>query len=257
MGDLVIFQMWAGSRQEYIAKHEFYVEQARKRLLAQFEDISGEADKFAEEWLSKAGRLFDPELYDTASFYERAHDKSINFYEMLNDMHNQTRLSVIAGMYHQWDKQLRDWLSTELRSVNQAFGDGELKAAIWRENISQIFTLLECCDWKVRAQPYYVQLDICSLVVNVYKHGIGNSFDELKKNHREFLKEIFSDTLSTDARDRYLDHTHLRVTDEHLSLFSDAIIAFWSDVPEEILQSTIIAHPPIWFKRAWDYDIKD
>ena len=100
-------------RQELISNHKFYVEQARKRLLSQFEDVSGEADKFAEEWLSKADQWFDPDRHDPDEFQEQAYDKSITFYGLLTDMHDQTRLSVIAGMYHEWDKQLRDWLSLE------------------------------------------------------------------------------------------------------------------------------------------------
>lgn len=95
--------MWEPFRQQLISNHQFYMEQAQKRLLSQFKDISGEADKFAQEWLSKADQWFDPDRHDPDEFQERAYDESITFYGLLTDMHDQTRLSVIAGMYHEWE----------------------------------------------------------------------------------------------------------------------------------------------------------
>ena len=44
-GTYVLFQMWGPFRQSLIDGHLFYVEQARKRLLTQFENIEAEADK--------------------------------------------------------------------------------------------------------------------------------------------------------------------------------------------------------------------
>jgi hypothetical protein len=255
MGDRVIFYMWEFVREQLISRHQFYGEQARKRLVSQFEDVSDEADKAAEEWLKEAGQWFDPDRHDPDAFQEQAVEKGLTFFELLTEMHHQTRLSVIAGMYHEWDKQLRDWLSTELEKVDKAFLGGEMKRAIWRVNITDIFDLLESFDWHLRAQPYYVQLDTCRLVVNVYKHGLGSSFAELKKDHPQYLENYLSDELDEDVRDRYLNHTHLKVTDEYMSQFSDAIIAFWKGVPEKVLFSTI-TNPPNWFNRAWDHDVE-
>lgn len=253
MSDRVIFQMWGPFRQRLILNHEFYVEQAKKRLLSQFEDISEEADKFAEEWLSKAGQGFNPDYHDPSDFYEQANDESITFYELLNDMRDRTRLSVIAGMYHEWDKQLRDWLSIEL---GKSFSGEKTKDAIWKATFVDIFDLLECFGWQVRAQLYFTQLDACRIVVNVYKHGLGNSFSELKRDHPQFLEDGFGDTLSADVRSKYLDHTHLKVTDAHIAVFSDAIIAFWNDLPENVFQSSI-TRKPNWLSKAMDKDLKE
>lgn len=98
-----------------IARHEFYVEQARTRLLSQFENISADANRAGDEWLTQNAHEFDPDRHDPGDFYERAYDITISFYQSLSDMHEQTRLSVVAGMFHQWDKQLREWVSGEVR----------------------------------------------------------------------------------------------------------------------------------------------
>jgi len=58
MSDYVLFQMWGPFRQSLIDGHLFYVGQARKRLLSQFDDIEADADRAAEErsvWLAKQG----------------------------------------------------------------------------------------------------------------------------------------------------------------------------------------------------------
>jgi hypothetical protein len=64
-----------------------------------------------------------------------------------------------------------------------------------------IFDMLECFDWKVRGQPYFSQLDICRLVVNVYKHGLGKALAELKKDHPQFLEDVFRN-----SENSVLDH---------------------------------------------------
>ena len=139
----IFLHMWEPFRQQLISNHKFYVEQAQKRLLSQFEDISGEADKYAEEWLSRASQWFDPDRHDPDDFQVQAYDESIDFYGLLTDMHNQTRLSVIAGMYHEWDKQLRDWLSLEIR---RSFPGEKTRAAIWGQPFPGIFDMLKCFD---------------------------------------------------------------------------------------------------------------
>ncbi len=39
------------TRRIILSKHRFYVEQVRKRLLAQFDDIEGQADQYQDELL--------------------------------------------------------------------------------------------------------------------------------------------------------------------------------------------------------------
>lgn len=110
MNDIVLFQMWEPHRQMLIATHLFYVEQARKRLLSQFVDIEKEADKAAETHLEKMSQNFDPDRHDPAEFDEAAHEEAVAFYQLLTDMRKRTMLSIVAGIYHEWDKQLREWL---------------------------------------------------------------------------------------------------------------------------------------------------
>jgi hypothetical protein len=102
-----LFQMWSDFRQSLIRRHEFSVEQAQKRLRSQFENMEAEADMAGEEGPEESGRYFDPDRHDEGSFYEAAQDVSIEFYGLLYEMRENTRLSAVAGMFHEWEKQLR------------------------------------------------------------------------------------------------------------------------------------------------------
>src|SRR3546814_10081673 len=114
--DRVLFQMWGPFREFLIADHQFYVTEAKRRLLDQFTDesIKADSDRFEREWLANRSSFFDPDRDDEGAIYEQAWDESIAFYERLDDLRNATRLSIIAGMYHEWEKQLRDWLGKDM-----------------------------------------------------------------------------------------------------------------------------------------------
>ena len=246
MSDYVLFQMWGPFRESLIAGHLFYVEQARKRLLSQFEDIETEADKAAEDWLEKSSSRFDPDRHDLSDFYEAANDAGIEFYTLLSEMRDQTRLSVVAGMFHEWDKQLRDWLVREI----QHWHHGDAAALkIWSADFQQIAELLERLGWAINSAAYFQSLDACRLVVNVYKHGKGKSLDDLKVKYPEYLHDPFSGTGGAFSGVKHRDHTHLKVSDAQFQAFSDAIISFWQGVPENIFESEV-KDVPDWFGKA-------
>lgn len=246
MSGYVLFQMWGPFRQSLIDSHLFYVEQARKRLLSQFNDIEREADRAAEEWLEQHSHRFDPDRHDPGAFCEAANDAGIEFYQLLSDMRDRTRLSVVAGIFHEWDKQLRDWLVREVRHWHR--GDAVV-SKIWTVDFGKIADLLECLGWNIRGEEYFNKLDACRLVVNVYKHGEGKSLDDLKQNYPEYLDDPSSAIGIEISGKDWLNYTHLAVSEEQLQVFSDAIVSFWRDVPENIFASQVTSVPD-WFGNA-------
>lgn len=245
MSGYVYFQLWEPFRRSLIARHNFYVEQARKRLLSQFEHIEVEADAAAEQWIEKNSQYFDPDRHDDGSFYETANEEGIAFYELLTEMRDQTRLSVVAGMYHEWDKQLREWLVKETKHWHR--GD-ELPAQIWKVNFNQMMALLECFGWANPRAPFFKILDACRLVVNVYKHGDGGSLRDLKKRYPEYLDNGYRINGNLQLDRSMLNHNHLFVSEAQLATFSEAIIKFWEDFPSEVTESDRPA--PAWFNEA-------
>lgn len=243
---LLAFQMWEPMRQAWMAEHRFYIEQARKRLLTQFDRMEEEADKAAREHLDQISEFFDPDRHDEAEFYESANDKGIEFYQLLSEMQERTQFGVIGGMYHEWDKKLREWLSSELRGWHR--GKNVVKA-IWMADISSVFDLLHVFGFDPRVVAGYERLDAMRLVVNVFKHGDGTSLDELKEKYPEFVPDPLGD--AGEYRSCFLDHTNMKVTDEHIGQFSEAILSFWEAVPKEMWFKQEEIEVPKWFEKAY------
>jgi hypothetical protein len=245
----ILFQINKDRRARFIAGHKFYVGQAATRLLSQFQNIESEADSFAEEWLNSVGHNFDPDRHDPASFYEQANDERIYFYLSLSEMQERTRLSVVAGIFHEWDKQLRSWLIGEINHWHR--GDN-INKEIWKVNFEQVKDLLEAFGYDIKTQGYYHSLNRCRLVVNAYKHGHGNAFEAIKKQYPEFV-ETFGATDSMYLK--YADHDALRANESHIEEFSNAIVEFWNSIPEDVYKEKL-ADFPKWFQKAFNKDIE-
>lgn len=250
MSGYVRFKMWESHRQLLIENHRFYVKQACKRLLSQFDGIELEAKKAAEEWLERRSHHFNQDRHDPSSDYEAANDVGNEFYGLLGNMRDQTRLSVVAGMFHEWEKQLRDWLVIEIGHWHR--GD-QTTSAVWSADFGRIAELLECLGWKVRNAPYFATLDACRLIVNVYKHGEGKSFRDLKQHYPEYLENPYQLIANVIPDGGYRDHQHLKVSDEQFQSISEAIVAFWCEVPANVLDSHVTKLPN-WLTKAMSND---
>lgn len=253
MTDSVLFQMWSRHRAQLLEKHRFYVSQAKERLLKQFTEdaISAEADKAAEEALERRGQFFDPERHDPGEVGEAAYHDGVWQFELLSELRDNVRLSIVAGFFHAWEKSLRQWLVDEIAHWHR--GDAT-KRVIWKKNIAELFDLLESFGWGLQARPYFKDLDACRLVVNVYKHGDGPSLNELAIRYPHLFDHPFGD-MTGELEEAWLSprFEYLRVCDGHLDAFSNAILRFWQDIPENIFDSQI-KEPPAWLIKAIEKD---
>lgn len=253
MDDYVLFQMSSRHREQLIERHKFYVQQAQLRLLDQFteEAISQEADRIAQESWERHGQYFNPDYHDQSEFAERAYDDGVWRYQLLTDLRDGVRMSIIVGFFHVWEKNLRQWLVNEVRHWH--YGDAP-RDMIWKVKLADIFDLLESFGWPLKSSVFFTKIDACRLVVNVHKHGDGASLKELSDRHPAYLKhpigtilgEISGILLRT-------SHEDLNVTEANLEEFSEAIIRFWEAVPENVLNSQI-SDPPDWLVKAIEKD---
>jgi hypothetical protein len=196
----------------------------------------------AEELLRDV--YFDPEVDDPYDIYEAVQDKSIELYQMLRDLQDRTRLSVIAGMYHEWDKQLRDWMTREMRHWHHG---PAAKQAIWNADLPALLELIQSFDWDITALTCHNRLEAMRLVVNVFKHGEGTSLEKLKSRCPDFFPATGSINGGLPAH--LIDHSQMVVEDRHVEEFSEAIVTFWEAVPERIIAKDEI-DPPRWFEKA-------
>lgn len=246
MNDLQLFFMDDNLRALRIKEQQFYISQAHARLLSQFENIGDEATAAGDEWMSRIGAWFDPEWHDAAGFYEQAYEIEIDQYLMLTNLQNQTRLSVVSGFFHEWEKRVREWLVAEVRRWCR---DSAAASTIWRKPISEVLELLVGCRLVNPETGYFKKLDACRLVVNVYKHGEGSSLVSLMKLYPEYLgRELYSGS-ELDPSLPYGMYHYLNLDDDQVHEFSDAVVAFWEGLPDRRYNSEVERWPE-WFVKA-------
>ncbi len=255
MTDRVLFNMYSGHRAQLIEKHEFYVDQAQKRLLDQFTDeaISEEADQEEQRSYEKRGQYFDPDRDDPADSMEEAFHDGVWRYQLMTELRDNVRLSIIAGFFHEWEKNLRQWLVDEVRKWHSG---EEARSSIWKKSVRDLFELLESFGWSLKTVPYFAKLDACRIVVNVYKHGDGPSLRELASTYPQFLEHPL-EAMRGQVGDKWFapSYEHLKISDQDLEGFSDAIQNFWKDIPENVFNSQF-ASPPVWLSKAFEKDKK-
>ena len=217
-----------------IDSQKYYFQEAKNRILSNFGDIEKDAENFREEWLRNNACHFD----DPADYYENAWDYSVEFYIRLNEMKRRTYLSVLSDMFFEWDKKLR---KIHIDVSNTYFRSEKLEKAIWKQSFSELLDLFSVYGWNVNSK-IREQLYKYSLVVNVFKHGEGTSFNELIKNYGELFEQ---GGLSFPRPDG------LWVKDVDLNTLSDAIIHFWTDIPQELPDKDDYSVPH-WFEKCFD-----
>lgn len=240
----VLLQMSPDKRRRILAGMEFYLEQAKKRLLASFDPaiMEDDARSYAERHFHASGRHFDPEQHDIADFADAAWEAAADFHIRLIDMRRETMLSVVAGMYHTWEKQLREWLVGEFA---HSFDMTRLRKQLWDKKTEQLFELLSGIGLMIKEQSFYPLIDECRLVVNVYKHAEGSSFDELKSRQSRYFGASVRDGILSP----HTAHSHLEVSIGDTEMFHNAIADFWKFIPDNIPwphDGTV----PDWFAKA-------
>ncbi len=241
--EVVRLNLWNEVRAQLIERLDFYHAQAIKRILDQFRDIEAEADRYAEESYDRRGQYFNPDTDDPASSAEAAWDDGVAYYGLLDDLRKQMILSIAAGMYHEWDKQFRDWLDREL---GHNFSLDRIRPELWKQDIGTLFEMLELWGWDLKSQPFHDVIDSCRLIVNVYKHGHGTSLNQLKERFPQYLRSLGDPgTFGWD----YVHYNQLEVDEEALTLFHGAFRDFWKYVPARTIAGHDKSLPP-WFEKA-------
>ncbi|EKE6959038.1 TPA: hypothetical protein ACP604_005026, partial [Escherichia coli] len=112
--NFVTFWLAKVDRPYFLEPHEFYVSEARRRLLSQFGDLTQEAEEREKQFLEYTAEHFNPDFDDPMAAYEQAYEEGVNYVWSLIEMQETVLLAVTAGMYHQFDKKLREKTIREL-----------------------------------------------------------------------------------------------------------------------------------------------
>jgi hypothetical protein len=229
----IAFYMSGGDRQILIHNHMVYFNEAQRRLLCQFNSITNDADVFKLDFINAEKKKSNFKSSNIPDLVKHADLVKADFFLLLENMRDQTYLSVAAGMYHGWDKQLRDWLS---REVAHWCNDAErVQKKIWSVQFHQMRELIESLC-KGHQQTSFTSIEALNVVVNAYKHGEGQALEKIKTSFPQYLRCPFDDE---SLNREFADHTNLAIDDLHLKDFAEAIERFWNEIPDRVPASNV------------------
>ncbi len=214
-----------------LQEHDFYVLQTDGRVLAQFRDLENEATDFANAEYEKLIQQPADEDADLADLAAIAHDRAVAHYGLLADLRQRVILGALAGLYHAWEKELRDFIERELISELHSTSMAEKEA--WSGPITNVFDLLTDFGWPVRDETFYPLIEACGLIVNVLKHGKGRSLKELSQKYPAYLEDPLGLGVPN-LLPGYLDHTLLKLSDAQYNEIAGALRNFWEAFPERL-----------------------
>lgn len=256
MADYAVFQMTPAQRQALIEEHQFYVDQARKRLFSQFETIDADAYEAADAWLEKMGGRSHPDGDDADDFYNAAHEVAERFAGQLHEMRGQIRMAIVAGMFHLWEKNFRRWLIGQVSSV---FGLGEnLDKAIRNISIDDLVLIIKNNSENSAYIIFENEIYNISLIVNVYKHGSGESSSRLLIKTPSYIilniENMFSNVKNVGSQYTLTSYLNIDISDEVFENLSCSFINFWNAIPENFWLSQW-EKGPNWLEKAIAKDL--
>lgn len=224
----------SSERELIIEAHDFFVSELMSRVFSSFRDISSEADDKAHEHYEALASLPDSYGVDPSSAADQAFDRGFEFYDSLWEMKRQVTFGALAILYQQWDKGVRTFIERELGFfVSPAW----LEKAIWYANVEKLIKFLENQGWNIKDYPWFAEIDAMRLLVNVFKHGKGQSFDQLCQLYPRYSKGALG-VFAGDEPDFFEGVNglpeHLEISETEFLDFANAIRSFWLSFPESI-----------------------
>lgn len=221
----------SSTRDMFVQKHRIYAKLVRERLLSQFNDLEGDADRYLAEAMEEMSSRPSAGYDDDSHIPEMAYDASCSRYSQLVVLKKQVLLGSLAGMYHQWDKDLREHLDRELSH----YTDKEWIAKhVWRPESLKVLDILTEFGWEVKTKPFFDIVQACHIVVNVYKHGKGTSLNLLHAQYPKYLPDPLALSGYPWGGEEFIDYARLNVTNEDFDEFAGAMDDFWMAMPDRL-----------------------
>jgi hypothetical protein len=204
-----------------------YVDNFSTRLFPIFdhieEEASAERKKAWDTAMSSPGR---DENFDPADLLEAVQEYRLEVYENLQFTRQQVLGLAAAGLYHLWERLLKQFVCKELRGWT--FDGRDIHEIMAAANFVGLKDFLFQFGFHLARQNYYTDLSELRLVANVVKHGDGNSCEELQTSAPHLFEgynyhfDIFSKA----------DGLELKSAD--FTRYARAVTNFWDTFPENL-----------------------
>ena len=210
--------------------HRALVRGLREKLLPAFEDIESEAHVFAEVEYERLGRRpsWDGDV-DMVAASEEAIERGHERYQDLVFVQRQFQALSIAGLYHLWERTLKEFL---VRELDWKGTSGKFIQGVQRAGFNGLIDILADLDVAVRDQSFFNGLETIRLIANTCKHGDGPTFKRLLDKAPEFLRAPYQNgslfLFGTPGPD------DLWIDASKIEELESAIDQFWLSMPEHL-----------------------
>jgi hypothetical protein len=204
------------------------------RVLPGFQDIEAEADAASEAYFdSRMNQMAEDEPWeDEGAVAEHAQEHGLSVYTDLEFVRQQVTGLAIAGLYHLWERLLKEFLEKSFRAVDPPVTPKTVRHAKFKV---VVVWLRERFGWDIEAEGFFADLHQLYLVANVVKHGDGDSCKALLDK----APELFRDSIHLWGNDlRGADD--LRLEREHFVKFTGSVLQFIECFP------TVEHHPAVY-----------
>jgi len=197
-----------------------YENEVTNRVLLVFDNLVQEADDAADQSYADTG--------DEGT----AREQGFSVYSDLKFVRDQVTGLAIAGLYHLWERRIKEFLVGEYRHCGKPTGK------VFNADFRKLEAVLQEVHWPIKTEAFYSDLNRLRLVANVVKHGDGGSCKELLKLEKELEKQgkapdMFFDFGHPWANDRR-GSSDLSFEREHFPRFANAVRRFFEQFPERL-----------------------
>jgi hypothetical protein len=205
-----------------------YSREFTSRVLAAFDNIESEAHAAEEAYYENKMNepAWDDSGPDASEIAEAAFDYGLSIYSDLEFVTRQIVGLTIAGLYHLWERLLKDFMIREFRHDHPPYVSPN---TVQKADFGKLVKIVSEFGWTIENEQFYSELDRLRLIANVIKHGDGLSCDELLKK----APELFRDFLHPWAN-AHRSAEDLSLSKDDFSRSVTAVQAFFQEFPERL-----------------------
>ena len=218
----------------YVRVIESFRAAAIERVEPAFANIEADAKKAEAAEYARLIQLpadgeCDPDPGDLA---EHATEYGIDYLELMSDMQQGVRNGLVVGLHHLFEQLQLDLFQQLSSTVSERPRD--------------LSSLLLTCGISTRGFSSAGKLDELRLTANTIKHGRGSAQRQLAVLRRDLFVSPYDPRRKRKATATCMDLEHvvfepfagegLYVTIEHLSEWVDAVIAYWQELSDALME---------------------
>ena len=210
-----------------LGQHRAFLKGVLEKILPVFKDINSEAEAFAEAEFQRLLSVPCSDAVDIGDIAERTMDDGVEKYRDLEFVQGQLHVLCVAGIYHLWERTLKDFM---LREID--FGGDEKIREIRMAGFEKLICCLTKLGFDVKSEQFFAGMETANLVTNACKHGGGPSLDRLAMKAPNLLQGPDQSMPLLPFAPPHPDN--LWVDASKIEEFGSSIEQFWREMPEHL-----------------------